>query len=339
MVSIVLGALLTIQAISDPPAPSAIEQALVDYLCRTRVPALSPDAYRICYNAQLASMRDSFGRNLGRLSAADRATLDAACGQMQESRGRDAYLACLNAQLTAVRSRRGRGKPLPPPAAPAAPAAVPEADAAAPMTDVPPLPPATSLATRWIVGIVSAAALVGGGALLAMRLRRPRVKCRNCGADVAGAGDLCPACRHAAAENLRRAAAERAHGEQAEQQKARRHLELEQEEARREQARREEAQRLRQQEEERLRREQEQKAEEARRRSEPAEGAGDTFDPHVVLGVPGDATPDAIRAAYEQLKAKYDENKYAHLGVELQEHFKSKAQAVERAYAMLRLAE
>jgi hypothetical protein len=159
---------------------------------------------------------------------------------------------------------------------------------------------------------------------------------------VAGSGDLCPACRHQAAETLRRAAAERAQeeqAEQAEQQKARRRVEQEQEEFRREQARREEAERLRQQEEERLRLAQEQKAEEARRRSEAAEGAGDAFDPYAVLAVARDATPDAIQAAYVQMKAKYDESEFAHLGAELQDHFKAKAQAVERAYIMLRPAE
>jgi hypothetical protein len=43
--------------------------------------------------------------------------------------------------------------------------------------------------------------------------------------------------------------------------------------------------------------------------------------------------------AYEQMKAKYDESEFAHLGLELQEHFKAKARAVERAYIMLRPAE
>jgi hypothetical protein len=344
MVSIVLGALLLVQAPPpDPPAPSAIEHALVEYRCRAKVPVLLPgtDPYRACYSDELASLRESFGRDLGRLSAADRRTLDAACGQVQETRGRDAYLACLDAQLVAVRNRRGRGAP----AAPGAPSVSdpnPPADTAGLASEVAVLPETTSSSTWWIAAIAAMAAVAGGAAFLALRTRRSRVTCRSCGADVAGSGDLCPACRHQAAETLRRAAADRAQAEQAdqaEQQKARRHVEQEQEEFRREQARREEAERLRQQEEERLRLARDQKAEEARRRSEAAEGAGEVFDPYAVLAVARDAMPDAIQAAYEQMKAKYDESEFGHLGLELQQHFKAKAQAVERAYIMLRPAD
>jgi DnaJ-class molecular chaperone len=54
-----------------------------------------------------------------------------------------------------------------------------------------------------------------------------------------------------------------------------------------------------------------------------------------VLGVAPGATPDEIHAAYLQAKAKYDPSQYEHFGSELQAHFKSKAEAVERAYRML----
>lgn len=342
MLSIILGALLTVgvqAAAPDPSGPSAIEHALVEFLCRTTQPAPAPgtDAYQSCYTAQLTSLRESFGRDLARLSAADRRTLDAACGRVQETRGRDAYLACLNAQLASVRNRRARGKPaVSRGSAPPAAGEAPQPDAAVASTpEVSPAPDTPSPAGWWIAAILATAVVAGGGAFLALRTRRPRVKCRTCGGDVPGSGDLCPACRHEAAESLRRAAAERVQEQQAQQDKARRQAEQEQEEARREQARREEALRLRQQEEERLRQEQEQRAEEARRRTETSGGVEETFDPYAVLGVAPDAAPEAIRAAHERLKAKYDENEYAHLGAELQDHFKAKAQAVERAYAML----
>jgi curved DNA-binding protein CbpA len=60
---------------------------------------------------------------------------------------------------------------------------------------------------------------------------------------------------------------------------------------------------------------------------------------YAVLGVPPDAAPDQIRAAYEQAKKKYDASQYEHFGVELQAHFKTKAEAVERAFQMLYASE
>jgi preprotein translocase subunit Sec63 len=63
--------------------------------------------------------------------------------------------------------------------------------------------------------------------------------------------------------------------------------------------------------------------------------AEDVFDPYAVLDVPGDASKEAIHAAYLEAKAKYDPDHVSHLGMDLQEHFKLKAQAVERAYQML----
>ena len=58
-------------------------------------------------------------------------------------------------------------------------------------------------------------------------------------------------------------------------------------------------------------------------------------DPYEVLGVPRDASKDAIQSAYLEAKAKYDVDQVSHLGMDLQDHFRLKAQAVERAYQML----
>ena len=59
------------------------------------------------------------------------------------------------------------------------------------------------------------------------------------------------------------------------------------------------------------------------------------INPFNILGVSRDATQGAIRAAYQEARPKYDPEQVAHLGAELQEHFKAKAQAVEQAYQQL----
>ena len=67
-------------------------------------------------------------------------------------------------------------------------------------------------------------------------------------------------------------------------------------------------------------------------------GVDTVFDPHAVLGVSPDANRESIVSAYEQAKSKYDAEQVAHLSAEVQEHFRQKAQAVERAYQMLTAA-
>jgi DnaJ-domain-containing protein 1 len=160
---------------------------------------------------------------------------------------------------------------------------------------------------------------------------------------VGGAGDLCQQCRHEAADAVRRAAAERAEQARSEEEERKRQRALEEEQ--REQAARERAeaeQRERARQEEKARREQEAREEDARREKElrdraAREAAGSTadFDPHQVLGVPKDATPDMIREAYEQAMAKYQPDQFGFLNDELQAMFEKKAKAVQRAYQML----
>jgi hypothetical protein len=169
--------------------------------------------------------------------------------------------------------------------------------------------------------------------------RRVRRTCRECGAVIADSGDLCSTCRHAAAEALRRAATERLAQERAldeQQRKAR----AQEEERRRQAAQQEEDARLRaleearQRDEEKTRRREE---EEALRRSHavPVSQMAEEFDPYAVLGVPHDTTQERIRAAYEEARSRYDRENVAHLGVDIQEHYQAKAQAVDRAYQML----
>src|SRR5204862_1052637 len=102
------------------------------------------------------------------------------------------------------------------------------------------------------------------------------------------------------------------------------------------------------QDEELARRQQEQREEAARQRAEKArqqeeerraareiELAPEAFDPYVVLGVARTATKAEIAAAYHAAKSKYEPDQLDFLSAELQEIFKAKAQAVDRAYQTL----
>ena len=78
-----------------------------------------------------------------------------------------------------------------------------------------------------------------------------------------------------------------------------------------------------------------QREDEARQRSQVAGGAQGEFDPYATLGVAPDATREAIETAYQAAKVKYDAENAAFLPSELQELFKAKGLAAERAYKML----
>jgi hypothetical protein len=332
---------------TDQSPPSAIEQALMEHACTATLPppgAIESQAHEECIRAQLASLRADFGRDLGRLSASDRRTLDAVCGEVRADRGRDAYLDCLRTQLTSLLTRRGRGRVAAPaeatalsPASESAPyAAAPASAASAPQAS----PSPRRSYGLWIgVGLVT---LVGaaGGVFLAMRARRAARKCRVCGTPVPVAGELCQKCRHEAAEALRKAAAERAEELRAQEEERRRKIELE-EEQRLQKAQQEEDERLRRQQQEEARQRENdarrQREEEARQRRSQAAASQETdeFDPYAILEVSRDAGKDAIRAAYEEAKVKSDPAQVSHLGMEVQEVFKAKSLAVERAYQML----
>ncbi len=60
-----------------------------------------------------------------------------------------------------------------------------------------------------------------------------------------------------------------------------------------------------------------------------------TFDPYAVLGISRDASPEEVRAAYRREMVNYHPDKVAHLGKELQELAKTKAQEINRAYEEL----
>ena len=338
----VFAGLVLVHAVSagaqETTDPSPIEHALVEYLCRTvqRPAMIGTDAYQSCYTAQLALLRDPFGRNLANLTAADRKSIDARCGDFQATRGRDAYLSCLDDQLVSIRDRRGLGKPVE-----TALVAPQSAAAPSPLSPTPPLPaePPASPVWWWIAGTLALAGSAGGAAFVVLKRRAvPQTyACRGCGAQLPGAGDLCPDCRHDAADARRRAIAERADEERLQGEQQRRDADLQEGERRRELARQEEAVRAREEEERRLSEERERRLRAAR--DDDREEASSEFDPYVILGVDSDATADRIQAAYEAAKARYDLREYEHLGIELQDYFRAKAAAVERAYLMLALPE
>ncbi len=66
-----------------------------------------------------------------------------------------------------------------------------------------------------------------------------------------------------------------------------------------------------------------------------ADAPPEVFNPYLVLGLPPDATPADVQAAYEAAREKYDPEAVAHLGAELRERFKRKASAAERARQLL----
>ena len=326
----------------DAPKPSAIEHALVEYLCRSiQGPTmLGTEQYQSCYTAQLDALREPFGANLSKLTGAERKSLDAWCGPFQAARDRDAYLACLNRQLVRLKDQRAAKAKS---AEAAAQAEVLESEPSAPAEAVaavaaPPPPPAGSSGTLWLVLAIGGVASAGGTAFVMLRGKRTsHTTCRGCGAPVEGGGDMCANCRHEAAEARRRAIAERAEEERLQAETARREAERLDEDVRREQARRDEALRLAAEAEQQRRDDRDRRLQQAQ--AQHAAGDDAVFDPYAVLGLTPDATADQVRAAYQQAKAKYDASQYEHFGGELQAHFKAKAEAVERAFQMLYVSE
>ena len=321
---------------TSTPAGSAIEQALIEHACRSQLPGIAgADAYQACLIAKLASLRTDFGRDLSRVSVADRKILDSTCSASRAVEGREAYLECVTLQLAAIRNHRDPNSPNSDAAALPLPSDAPQPD----NLILPTQEKSSSRSAMWItVGVVTLAAAIGG-AFLTVKRRRVRRQCRVCGDDVPQAGDLCPKCRHEAAESLRRAAADRAVHERTQAEDQQRQ-QADEEEQRRQRAREEEAERARQQEETRrseadaLKRQAEE--EDSRQRSRSASvDSEDVFDPYVILGVTREASKEAIDAAYHEGQLKYAPDQVAHLGPELQEHYKRKAEAVERAYRKL----
>jgi DnaJ-domain-containing protein 1 len=317
-----------VQAPPDSSAPTPIEQALIDHDCGLQRITASDTVYDACAAGRLASLRADFGRDLKGLSAAERRSIDVTCSRVRIAEGRDAYVSCVGAQLAALRAKRAHGQPA---AADTAPAS--SAPTTAPAVETP-RPRSRWSTIGWIGGgllLVAAAA-----AVYVLKFRRP-VRCRVCGAILREAGELCPVCRHEAADAARRASLERATEARTRDDHARRLRELE-ETQRREQAKRLEDEQA--QHEERLRREAQarEEAEAARRQEDEARRRRETgstsaaLDPYALLGVAPEAGADAIEAAYRAAKAKYAPEEVEHLGDDAQAFYREKSAAIERAY-------
>jgi hypothetical protein len=321
---------------ADPLVPTAIEEALIEHTCGALRPAgtLENEAYLGCRNRQLLSLRTDFGRDLRRLSPAQRRTIDSACSGLRASQGQDAYVECLTTRLAPL---RGHGSP-------PATELVASGQAPEPVALIVPSPPTTSPSSRraavWIgAGLVAVMVVAAGGAFVVRNSRRRFGACRACGVKLVERVDLCQPCRHHAADTLRRATAERADHARVQEDEQRRPAarEVEQqlaleEEARRQQ--REEAQKEQaRQEEERARHQRDDEARQQRQIDVSA--TQDEFDPYAVLGLPQDAGRADVDAAYKTVRSKFDLDLVADMGVELQEHMKRKAEAVERAYQTL----
>ena len=323
--------------VADSSGPTLLEQALAAHRCggARAAAAQETDAHQECLRNQLLALRTDFGRDLSRVSSAERTSIDSVCRKFNAALERDAYVECLSGQLTALRNRRNRTSAAP--SAPVKPSVnVPSASPVAPAQQAP------SPSVRvWIGATLGILLVVTGSVLLALKARRSRRKCRVCGQDVPDAGDLCQKCRHEAAEALRSAATKRGDHERALQEEPRRQRERD-DEQKRLRARQEEDERLRQQEqarqegdtrrEEELRRREE---EDRERRHVGATEEGEESNPYEILGVRPDASQEAIHAAYVEAKLKFAPELVADMGAELQEHFKAKAAAVERAYQHL----
>jgi DnaJ-domain-containing protein 1 len=327
-------------AAQDASPPTQLEQALIEHVCNaSRVAgAVESGAYQTCLTLKLTSIRADFGRDLSKLSVSDRQTIDTTCSKVLETGDRDAYVECLSGQLTVLSARRAR-----PAAAPSSP--VP---AASPDTDALPAE-SSSPSVIWIgigIGIVILAA--SGAFAIMQRRRAPGTTpaaastCRNCGAPVSQPGGLCQTCRREAADAARKVSAERSEIDQTPLEDLRQRRAQEEAARLREQERVQQELEARQREEDAERREAEvrQREEEARRASQTAEAPAGAafdaaFDPYLALGVSRNATTEQIRDAYIYAMSKYDPSNVEHLGVELQDHYRAKAQAVEQAFLML----
>lgn len=318
---------------ADQPPPSAIEDALLEHACGAMHPpgTVETDAYLDCRRNRLLYLRAEFGRDLRRLSNTERKLLDRACNDLRASRGEQAYVACLTAQLTSL---PGHGKMK------AAAAGGTAVSPVSPPVAPPPAAPSLPLPVVW-VGAAMVVLIAGGAGALFMsrRARRASGTCRVCGATLES-GDLCQACRHEAAETRRKASSERADQARADEHVRRREAErlseaqqrARQDEAHRQEAEAAQAAQARQQEEDAQRR----RDDDAwRQRQITADAASDEFDPYAVLSVPRDAGAADIAAAYQAARAKYDPDLVADMGGELQDHYKRKGQAAQRAYEIL----
>ena len=328
-----------VQTGSTAVVPTAIENGLLDRACKDS--AQQPDVHEKCRDEKLTAMRADFGKDLAKVKAEDRKTVDDACNPLLADaalKGREPYVDCMVDHLVALSKSMKRGRAFAQAMASSAAAA-----AETPAADAAPPPPARAAGIpmpMMIGGVVAGVFVLGGIAFVVMRAKKAPVrKCRQCGADSPDS-DLCANCRRAAAEALRRSKTERADQLRQEAEEAKREELRQQQKAHLQKQREAEERRVREYDEARERAHAERIAEASRPNTPEPESApspydAEAFDPYVILGVAPDATVDAIKKAYETAKKKYDPDLVGHLSEEVQAHYREKAQAVDRAYAVI----
>jgi hypothetical protein len=331
---------------SHPPRIADAEWAMIESACRNQRLSHGHAAYLSCLSRQVKALEASPGKpSLASESAEERATIEAACVNQRLSHGPAAYYNCLRQQLAtpgampakpSILAAQDKGQsiesapdqhappkphPSPPGLRPAQQASATSAqtakqhaesasrDAAADQGNnsapsAAATPALTAAQLEVLASIIVAAIAVW---LLWKASRHFRgTQCTKCGKAFPGQGAYCPNCLAAAQEAARRAAAGQRHAE--------------------EQGRAWNRQTPRAEEEAHERRQRSQQS-----KSEPDSG----FDPYLVLGVARNAGKEEIRAAYLRQMASYHPDKVAHLGEDLQQLAKRKAQAINRAYEEL----
>lgn len=336
---------------APPAAPSRPhiaddEWAMIESACRGQKLSHSHAAYMDCLSRQVKALEASPGKpSLASLTGEERATAEAACTNQRLHHGPAAYYDCLVKQrliaLTAtpgkpstpaqINDRPGNvGTPEAQPAPHPSPAGsrtsppasgtstqaakrpdqpTPQDTAADQRSDTAPAPAtsrAPTAASPPVVLFVAAAAI---GTWLSWKVYRgfrgPR--CAKCGHRFRGPGAYCPKCLADRQAGSRQAATQpRQAGERARADRWNRQRQPVEDESH-----------------------------ERQHDQQPDSEPENEFDPYVVLGVARNASKEQIRAAYLRQMAKYHPDKVAHLGDDLQELAKLKAQAINRAYEEL----
>ncbi len=320
---------------SSPAHIADDEWMMIEAACHNQK-LKSHAAYMDCLGRQVKALDAGTGKpSLAGVSSDERAMIESACKIQRLSRGPAAYYSCLRQQLAAPNAIAARAstlaaktkepatenpsgreapRPSPPGARAAQPASSPSAEAAkeqagpaSPAAAPDSANSASAISVLEVLAILAAAAIGVWFSWKAYRgVRGP--KCARCARRFKGSGAYCAKCIAAFQAAAQQAAAQQRHAEQ--------------------QARDDEWNRQGWRAAEPSG---EHRQHEPQPRSEP-DGA---FDPYVVLGVARNASKEDIRAAYLRQMAIYHPDKVAHLGEDLQELAKRKAQAINRAYEEL----
>jgi hypothetical protein len=328
---------------------SSDDRAMIESACRKQRAMRGPAAYYGCISQQLAALASNPDRpSFAGVASDRRATIESACQPERMYRGPAAYYGCVSQQLAILSRREKRRLGLQPDeqislnsgafgtthkqaipqqssrtgSAGSKPSGSPATKLEAPQQQTGETPkehslPADSSASLsaiaiGVVGTAIALFVLGFGFRL---FRRPqRSPCARCGTPVSRAVNHCPSCVVAMQEEARRASAQWQTQERQWTDEQRRQREHAEEEARQSYSSGDET---------------------GRHRREPADDGHHGFDPYAVLGVARDAGKEDIRAAYLREMASYHPDKVSHLGADLQELAKHKAQAINRAYEEL----